>query len=207
MVPFGGWEMPLAYGEGTLAEHRACRDGVVMFDVSHLGTVRVAGPDALLRLQEALTNDLAKVAPGRAQYTHLLDEADASVLDDIIVWWIDDEVFDVMPNASNTGRVVEALGDGAEDTTAERAVIAIQGPEARATVAKVAADAAEVRRFGVARFSWDGIDCVAAGTGYTGEDGVEIAVPAGSAPALWQALLDAGAASAGTAHSTPSSPV
>lgn len=197
MVPFGGWEMPLAYGGGTLAEHRACRERAVMFDVSHLGTVRVEGADALERLQGALTNDLNKVGPGRAQYTHLLDDADASVLDDIIVWWIADDVFDVMPNASNTARVVDVLGSGAQDTTADRAVIAVQGPEGRATVAKVAPEAAEVRRFGVARFSWNGVDCVVAGTGYTGEDGVEIAVPAAHAQPLWQALLDAGAEPAG----------
>ena len=108
--------MPLSYGDGTIAEHKACRTGGVVFDVSHLGTVRVEGSDALARLQAALTNDLGKVAPGRAQYTHLLDEADASVLDDIIVWWLDDEVFDVMPNASNTERVVAAIGG--EDVTA-----------------------------------------------------------------------------------------
>ena len=197
MVPFGGWEMPLAYGSGTLAEHRACREGVVVFDVSHLGTVRVEGADALDRLQAALTNDLNKVSPGRAQYTHLLDEADASVLDDIIVWWVFDDRFDVMPNASNTDRVVEALGAGAVDVTETRAVLAVQGPEARATVAKVAPQAAEVRRFGVAPFSWQGVDCVVAGTGYTGEDGVEIAVPAADVAALWQALLDAGAEPAG----------
>ena len=75
LVPFGGWEMPLAYADGTLAEHRACRTSAVAFDVSHLGTVRIEGPDAFDRLQGALTNDLRKVAPGRAQYTHLLDEA------------------------------------------------------------------------------------------------------------------------------------
>ena len=76
LVPFGGWEMPLAYGEGTIAEHRACRTDAVAFDVSHLGTVRVEGPGSFDRLQAALTNDLRKVGPGRAQYTHLLDEAD-----------------------------------------------------------------------------------------------------------------------------------
>lgn len=197
MIPFGGWEMPLAYGSGTLAEHRACRDRVVAFDVSHLGTVRVEGPDALDRLQSSLTNDLGKIAPGRAQYTHLCDDADGSVLDDIIVWWVDDHIFDVMPNASNTARVVDALGDGAVDTTASRAVIAVQGPEARATVAKVAPEAAEVRRFGVSRFAWQGAECTVAGTGYTGEDGVEIAVPADDAVRLWEALVDAGAEPAG----------
>ena len=88
MVGFGGWEMPLAYPSGTLAEHRTCRTGAVVFDVSHLGSVRVAGPGAFDRLQRTLTNDLGRIAPGRAQYTHLLDEADGSVLDDIIVWWV-----------------------------------------------------------------------------------------------------------------------
>src|SRR3954467_879816 len=116
MVPFGGWDMPLSYPDGTIAEHKACRHGAVAFDVSHLGTVRVVGPNALHQLQQALTNDLTRIGPGRAQYTHLLDPADASVLDDIIVWWVDAERFDVMPNASNTDRVTEALS-GAADTT------------------------------------------------------------------------------------------
>ena len=75
MVPFGGWEMPLSYPLGTIDEHMACRNDAVVFDVSHLGTVRVEGSDADERLQFALTNDLFKIAPGRAQYTHLLDEA------------------------------------------------------------------------------------------------------------------------------------
>src|ERR1700728_3390888 len=110
MVPFGGWEMPLSYPDGTIAEHLACRNGAVAFDVSHLGTVRITGPQAWSLLQSTLTNDLGKIGPGRAQYTHLLDEADGSVLDDIIVWWVEDESFDVMPNASNTVRVRKALG-------------------------------------------------------------------------------------------------
>ena len=74
MVPFGGWDMPLAYPSGTLAEHAACRSGAVIFDVSHLGTVRVEGEKAFEQLQACLTNDLARIAPGRAQYTHLLDK-------------------------------------------------------------------------------------------------------------------------------------
>src|SRR5690606_4603705 len=97
MVPFGGWDMPLSYPTGTLAEHTGCRNGAVVFDVSHLGTVRVSGTGAFDLLQSALTNDLRKVEPGRCQYTHLLGD-DGSVLDDIIVWWIDQDRFDVMPN-------------------------------------------------------------------------------------------------------------
>ena len=178
-----------------MAEHRACRSAAVVFDVSHLGTVRVAGSDARERLQRALTNDLDKVAPGRAQYTHLLDEADASVLDDIIVWWVDDDVFDVMPNASNTDRVRAAIGG--TETTATRAVLAIQGPRAKERLATVFPDAAAVGRFRVGRGTWEGVECTFAGTGYTGEEGVEIAVPAATATDLWQAITAAGVEPAG----------
>jgi len=195
MVTFGGWEMPLSYPSGTLAEHRTCRTGAVVFDVSHLGSVRVAGAGAFERLQRTLTNDLGKIGPGRAQYSHLLDEADGSVLDDVIVWWVDDHEFHVMPNASNTERVVEAVGG--DDVTGSRAIIAVQGPEARRWLADVAPDAADVGRFHVTRFKWKGASGYSAGTGYTGEDGVEVAVPVGAAPAFWDALLDAGLLPAG----------
>jgi aminomethyltransferase len=129
MVEFGGWLMPLSYPGGTLSEHRACRSDAVAFDVSHLGTVHIGGDTAFGLLQDQLSNDLRKVEPGRAQYTHLLDESDGSVLDDIIVWWLGDGDFDVMPNASNTSRVLDAIGG--VDTTSDRAVIAVQGPRAR----------------------------------------------------------------------------
>jgi glycine cleavage system T protein (aminomethyltransferase) len=194
MVPFGGWEMPLSYPAGTLAEHRACRTGAVAFDVSHLGTVRVTNEAALTELQVALTNDLTKIGPGRAQYTHLCAD-DGSVLDDIIVWWVDDEWFDVMPNASNTSRVRCAVGG--DDVTADRAIIAVQGPEARRLLAPVVPDAAAVPRFHVTRFSWHGQPCLAAGTGYTGEDGVELSVPAAVAAEVWRAVLAAGIEPAG----------
>ncbi len=202
MVPFGGWEMPLAYPSGTLAEHRACRDSAVMFDVSHLGTVRVTGPGSFEALQWAFTNDLNRIRPGRAQYTHLLDEADASVLDDIIIWWVAPDRFDVMPNASNTSRVVAALSEGEVvpgivDVTSTRAVMAVQGPEARERLARVAPEAAAVPRFDVAQVRIDGVDVVVAGTGYTGEDGVEIAVPAESAGRIWDLVLSTGVVPAG----------
>ena len=187
--------MPLAYEAGTLAEHRACRTGAVVFDVSHLGTVVVEGPDALASLQAALTNDLTKVAPGRAQYTHLLDPDDASVLDDIIVWWVGEDRFDVMPNASNTDGVVDAIGG--TDVTATRAILAVQGPEARARLGTIAPEAAAVPRFHVGQADVAGVPCRVAGTGYTGEDGVELAVPVDGATAVWDALLAAGIEPAG----------
>lgn len=197
LVPFGGWDMPLSYPSGTLAEHRACRSSAVVFDVSHLGTVRIGGADALERLQGAFTNDLTKVGPGRAQYTHLLDPDDASVVDDIIVWWVGEDRFDVMPNASNTSGVRGALGEGAVDVTEERAVVALQGPAARRLLHTIWPEAAAVNRFHVAELSWGGVPCVVAGTGYTGEDGLEVAVPADHAAALWEAVLAAGFAPAG----------
>ena len=200
MVPFGGWEMPLEYPAGTIAEHLACRGDAVVFDVSHLGSVRVDGDRAFETLQLELTNDLGKIAPGRAQYTHLLDPDDASVLDDIIVWWHPDTVdggpvFDVMPNASNTDRVRAAIG-GVE-TTHQRAVLAVQGPQARDRLATIWPDAAAVGRFRVGHAFWEGAECTVAGTGYTGEAGVEIAVPAGAAPGLWEAVATTGIQPAG----------
>ena len=195
MVAFGGWEMPLSYPSGTIAEHMACRGEAAAFDVSHLGTVRVSGEGAFDVLQENLSNDLRKVRPGRAQYTHLLDDADGSVADDIIVWWVTDDTFDVMPNASNTERVLSALGG--EDTTDQRAVVAIQGPRARARLEVVSPRAASVPRFGVSSFDWAGRTCLVAGTGYTGEDGVECSVPREVATSFWDAVVAAGVTPAG----------
>lgn len=186
--------MPLAFRFGTITEHMACRNDAVMFDVSHLGTVRVTGPDAFDRLQETLTNDLARINTGRAQYTHLLDD-EGSVIDDIIVWWVEDDVFDVMPNASNTESVRSALGG--EDVTSTRAIIAIQGPHARARIGEVLPEAATVPRFDVKPMMWNESMITVAGTGYTGEDGVEIAVPVVAAAQLWAALRESGVLPAG----------
>lgn len=206
MAPFGGWEMPIQY-RGVLEEHRACREDAVVFDVSHLGSLRVTGHGAKATLQWAFTNDLDRIEPGRAQYTHLLDEVDAHVVDDIIVWWLAEDEFIVMPNASNTGPLVAALedaarlvGDGAcrvEDITEQRVVLAVQGPQARRRLATVWPEAAVVPSFHVMPLSWQGDPAYAAGTGYTGEDGVELHVPFWGARALWDALLDAGITPAG----------
>ena len=184
--------MPLQYADGTVAEHMACRTDVAVFDVSHLGTVRLAGPEARPTLQRALTNDLAKIGPGKAQYTHLLDE-DGSVLDDLIVWWTGEDSFDVMPNASNTSRVLAAIGGN--DVTAGRAVLAVQGPRSRALMETVLPEVTTVGHFGVRDLTWRGVPVVVAGTGYTGEAGLECAVA--EAVALWEAVVAAGAAPAG----------
>ncbi len=194
LVDFGGFEMPLSYPAGTIAEHLACRQAACVFDVSHLGTVRMVGPEAFTTLQRGLSNDLRKIAPGRAQYSHLLNDR-GGVVDDVIVWWVSQERFDVMPNASNTARVRERLGG--DDVTPDRAVLAVQGPAAREIVRAVSPDAASTPRYSVATFEFEGEPCVVAGTGYTGEDGVECAVPSEIAPAFFDALLAGGAQPAG----------
>ena len=224
LVEFGGWEMPIQYG-GVLEEHRACRTDAVAFDVSHLGSLRVRGPGAHELLQLAFTNDLGRIGPGRAQYTHLLAPTDAHVVDDIIIWWVSDDEFLVMPNASNTARITDALADvlasaerlsseaadgglkrqtsggdapvEIEDVTATRAVIAVQGPNARARVRTILPEMAEVKRFAVAPVTWNGTPCIVAGTGYTGEDGIEIHVPVAAASGVWRALMAVGVAPAG----------
>jgi aminomethyltransferase len=211
MVPFGGWEMPIQYA-GVLEEHRACREGAVVFDVSHLGSVHVAGPGAHDALQWAFTNDLDRIGPGRAQYTHLLDPHDAHVVDDIIVWWLAPDDFVAMPNASNTAPLLDALdeavgrtgADGGgectvEDITATRVILAVQGPDARRRLATVEPEAAAVLRFRVQPVTFLGgtASGFAAGTGYTGEDGVELHVPLDAAVDVWRELLGAGIVPAG----------
>jgi aminomethyltransferase len=208
MVEFGGWDMPIQY-VGVLEEHRACRTDAAVFDVSHLGSLQLAGPGAFDLLQWAFTNDLDRIEPGRAQYTHLLDPEDAHVVDDIIVWWIGRDDFVVMPNASNTERIARALTEAAArdvgtptledvaDITAARAILAVQGPTARHRLAEVFPDAASVPRFAVRAVRYGDVPGYAAGTGYTGEDGVELHVPAPAARDVWDAVVAAGVVPAG----------
>jgi aminomethyltransferase len=194
MVPFGGWEMPLSYESGTVAEHLACRRDAVFFDVSHLGTVRCDGSSMFDSIQLALTNDLRKIEPGRAQYTHLLNEA-GFVVDDIIVWWVSPTEFDVMPNASNTTGVTAALPG--VDITNERSVLAVQGPSALSKLALFDERFANVGRFRVQRFNFEGTEVRVAGTGYTGERGVEISAPNEVAEQILDGLVGVGILPAG----------
>src|SRR5256885_3580178 len=189
MVPFAGWDMPIRYGS-VLDEHRACRTGAVVFDVSHMGSAWVRGPGAVAALQGLLTNDLGRIGPGRAQYTHLLDD-DASVVDDLIVWWVGEEELLVIPNASNTAPALAALeaaaagapgGADVEHVTEQRALLAVQGPEARRRLADLAPEAAAVAHLGVARTTLGGGGSgFVGGTGCTGGDRVELFVPGASA--------------------------
>jgi aminomethyltransferase len=205
MVDFAGWDMPIRYGS-VLDEHRACRTGAVVFDVSHMGSAWVRGPGAVAALQGLFTNDLGRIGPGRAQYTHLLDD-DASVVDDLIVWWIGPEEILVIPNAANTAPALAAVraaaagapgGADVDEVTERRALLAVQGPEARRRLAALAPEAAAVAHFGAASTSLPGgASGFVGGTGYTGEDGVELFVPVEAAVDVWRALVDAGVVPAG----------
>jgi aminomethyltransferase len=201
LVEFGGWEMPISYPTGTLNEHRRCRDSCVMFDVSHLGSVRVQGNKAYEQLQYVFTNNLDRIEPGKAQYSHLLNEK-GSVVDDVIIWWLEPDLFEVMPNASNTSSVQNALtasgGDiSVIDVTSSRAVIAVQGPKCREMIERIDTDLAKVPRFHVQQMNVNGVEVIVAGTGYTGEDGIEISIPADQAEYVWKELYGAGCIPAG----------
>jgi len=178
----------------------------VVFDVSHMGSAWVRGPGAVAALQGLFTNDLGRIGPGRAQYTHLLDDA-ASVVDDLIVWWVTPEEILVIPNAANTAPALAAVraaaadapgGADVEEVTGQRALLAVQGPEARRRLADLAPEAAAVGHFGAAPTSLPGgASGFVGGTGYTGEDGVELFVPAEAASAVWATLVASGVTPAG----------
>ena len=193
VVEFAGWDMPLQYPGGVLAEHRAVREAAGLFDVSHLGSVWIEGPVAAGWLNTLFTNDLAKAPPGRAQYTLLLTP-EGGVVDDIIVWHLAEGCW-VIPNASNTDAVVDILNreenlpdvEGV-DRSQEMAILALQGPRAR-EVAE-AAGLVFPERFDV--LTLDEREGAVAGTGYTGEEGCEFMVPNEYAGELWDRLLEAG---------------
>ncbi|MEU1684999.1 glycine cleavage system aminomethyltransferase GcvT [Micromonospora sp. NPDC005707] len=199
-APFGGWEMPLEYaGGGVLKEHTAVRTGVGVFDVSHLGKARVTGPGAADFVNSCLSNDLGRIAPGKAQYTLCCDDATGGVVDDIIAYlYAGDHVF-LVPNAANTAEVVARLRAAAPDgviVTDEHeayAVLAVQGPRSAELLDALGLPTGhDYMSFSAA--SLNGVDLTVCRTGYTGELGYELVVPAGDALAVWDALFAAGEA-------------
>jgi aminomethyltransferase len=198
-VDFAGWDMPVQY-EGVLAEHKAVRNDVGIFDVSHLGRFALWGEGSTDVVQQLLCNDITEIDPGRAQYTMALNEAGA-VIDDIIVWKWEKESYWIMPNGANQDRVMAAFVDASpEGVTVENrqdrtALLAVQGPNARDLIEKVVG--AVPKRFGLLEAEWSGSSLWMAGTGYTGEKGGEMAVPSEVAAGLWDAFVDAGAVPCG----------
>lgn len=192
---FAGWEMPLQY-EGIVAEHMAVRSTAGVFDVSHLGRFSLSGPGATELLRGQLCNDISTVGPGRAQYTMALNEA-GGVEDDIIVWRLGDDDYWVLPNGANFAEIVGRFSAAAPlevdvtETQSETVLVAVQGPAAIGIVEKVLG--AAPGRFRVTTGEYRGSPFWAAGTGYTGERGAEIAVPVQTGSELLRALVGAGA--------------
>jgi aminomethyltransferase len=192
MVPFAGWEMPVQY-DGVIPEHRAVREDCGVFDVSHMGELEVEGMHALELLQSLLSNDVAKLAAGGAQYTLLTNER-GGIVDDLIVYRTDEYRYLLIVNASNRDpdfrwlKEREIPGSDVRDVSDEFALLAVQGPRS-------------LERLGLSErkpFTWqmgevEGIEVMVNRTGYTGESGVELMTPAEDAPALWDAVRARGA--------------
>ena len=197
MAEFGGWEMPLEYPSGVLKEHAAVREAVGIFDVSHLGKALVSGPGAAAYVNATLSNDLGKIAPGKAQYTLCCDDASGGIVDDLIAYLHDDERVFLIPNAANTAEVVRRLAASApegvtvEDQHEAYAVLAVQGTRSDEVLGKLGLPVGhDYMSFAEASFA--GASVVVCRTGYTGERGYELVAPNAVAVALWDALIEAG---------------
>jgi aminomethyltransferase len=201
LVPFAGWEMPVSY-EGVGQEHVAVRTACGVFDVSHMGEIETSGPQATDLLQRLLSNDVEKIDVGGAQYSVLCRD-DGGILDDLFTYRLDDDRYLTVTNAANHERdfawFAEHAGefDAEVDDALERyAMLAVQGPEARGIVSGLASGELP-KRMRTARLEVARTDALVCGTGYTGEDGVELLLPPEGASTVWTALLDAGAVPAG----------
>jgi aminomethyltransferase len=196
LIDFGGWDMPVAYPAGTIKEHKAVRTSVGLFDVSHMGEFVLRGPRVLEVVEQLTSNAVAAAPPGKAVYT-LLCRPSGGIVDDCIFYKrSDDEVF-VIVNASNTAKDLEWMREHnhglceIEDQSDATALIAVQGPKAIALVDGLAGGAlAGMTSFSFRQADVAGVACTAARTGYTGEEGFELACASSDAPRLWSALVE-----------------
>lgn len=195
---FGGWSMPLEYPSGVVKEHTAVRESVGIFDVSHLGKAMVSGPGAADFVNATLSNDLAKIHAGKAQYTLCLDES-GGIVDDLIAYWHDDEHVLLIPNAANTAEVVRRLqaeapeGVKVVDHHDDYAVLAVQGTRSDEVLEKIGLPTGhEYMSFVEAELGDTGVGVVVCRTGYTGERGYELVVVNSAAGQLWDELMAAG---------------
>ncbi|MCG8419710.1 MAG: glycine cleavage system aminomethyltransferase GcvT [Proteobacteria bacterium] len=201
MIEFGGWDMPVQYKTGIIKEHRAVRSRAGMFDVSHMGEATLRGDRAADAVQRLITNDVGKMRDGSALYT-VMCNASGGIVDDCIVYRRAADDYMIVLNASNIAKDLAWIRDNTEsrygiavsDESDATALIAVQGPDAVALVSGLSsADLAAIAPFHFAHADIAGVRCMAARTGYTGEDGFELACPAERAESLWNALLQAGA--------------
>lgn len=198
MGPFGGWDMPIEYAAGTLAEHHAVRTAVGVFDVSHMGKLTIAGAGAAQFVNATLTNDLGRIGPGKAQYSMLCNEQ-GGIIDDLIVYLVSDDEVRIIPNASNAPVVAAALraaapaGVEVQDHHMDKGIVAVQGPRSAAVLDEVGLPTSHAYMAFVDA-NWGGHEVTVCRTGYTGEHGYEIVAPNAALTAMWDALLTAGAA-------------
>ena len=202
LVPFAGFEMPVSYA-GVREEHSAVREDAGVFDVSHMGEVETSGPQAAELLQRVLSNDVSKIEVGGAQYSCLCRE-DGGILDDLFTYRLGEDRYLTVTNASNRDTdfawiAEHAAGFDAEvrDVGDEYAMLAVQGPRARKLVTTLTEDASLPERMRTAELEVAGVPALVCGTGYTGEDGVELLIAPDRAPEVWDALLDGGAVPVG----------
>jgi aminomethyltransferase len=200
LVPFAGWEMPIQY-KGISVEHQAVRERAGLFDVSHMGELELTGERALELVNSLITNDIARAANGQATYTCCCNER-GTILDDLIVYRRAENDVLVVCNASNRDKISKHFAAAARgvcefrDLSDETALLALQGPKALGILARagVTLDLSTLKSFRFAHGTVAGVACTIARTGYTGEDGVELFCAWQDAPALWDTLLEAGAA-------------
>jgi len=200
LVPFAGYEMPVQYGS-ILEEHRTVRSAVGLFDLSHMGEIEVHGEEAVAFLRHALVSDPGALEVGQAQYSMVCRD-DGGIVDDLIVYRRDDDLFLVVCNASNRTAVLDELskllargdfGATLDDRSDKVGLVAVQGPNAADLVGELTdLDLDAIGNYRSASGSVAGIECLVARTGYTGEDGFELFCDARRTPALWVALASAG---------------
>jgi aminomethyltransferase len=200
LTDFAGWEMPLHY-QGVVAEHNAVRTGVGVFDVSHLGKLRVRGDAAESALQIALTADVAALAPGEAGYSLVLTD-DGGCVDDVFAYRIDEQEWLVVPNAANVEAVGDAItqsGSPVADEWDRWAILAVQGPASFSTFQRVFPEsgAPALKLHSFSEIDVFGDRGLVARTGYTGERGFELYAPAAAAPRAFERLLETGATPVG----------
>lgn len=199
MVPFAGYVLPVQYGTGVNKEHMAVRTAAGMFDVSHMGEILCEGPDALANLNYLLTNDFSGMVDEQARYSPMCNENGGTV-DDLIVYRINAEQYFIVVNAANKDKDYRWMQDHRQgdvtftDVSDQYAQIAVQGPKAKDVVARLASPDGLPTKYYHAKMATEvaGIPCIVSNTGYTGEAGVEIYLPAARAEKMWDALLHAG---------------
>jgi aminomethyltransferase len=200
MVDFGGWDMPVQYTAGVIAEHMATREKAGLFDVSHMGEIWVEGEDAIRFVNRITTNDVTKLVDGQAQYSALTNEK-GGVVDDLLVYRFDVDKLLLVVNASTTDKDWAWITSQKRDenitltnASADYCQIAVQGPRALEIAQKFTdVNLAEIKYYHFTVDKFDGVDAIISRTGYTGEDGFEIYADKDEAVRLWNDLLEAGA--------------